>query len=70
MTNKTQFLEDLGELMKKHIYRLNIKKFEYLKTENGEEFAVVWFNTDFQKKIRITGDSELAIMQDIARHIS
>lgn len=70
MENKKKFVHELGKLLGKYIYRLNIKEFEYLKMENGEEYVMILFNDGFQKKICITGDSELAVMQDVAKRLS
>lgn len=70
MENKKQFVKALGEFLGEHVYRLNIKKFEYLKDERREEFVLISFNDGFQKKIRITGNSELAILLDVAKRLS
>ena len=68
--NKERFVHELGELLGKYAYRLNIKELEYLKMENDEEYVMISFNNGFQKRICITGDSELAIMTDIASRLS
>lgn len=70
MENKKKFVHELGKLLGKYVYRLNIKEFKYLKMENGEEYVMILFNDGFQKKICITGDSELAVMQDVAKRLS
>lgn len=71
MENKKRFVHELGKLLGKYAYRLNIEEFEYLKMENGEEYVIISFNDGFnQKSVCITGDSELAIMQDIAKRLS
>ena len=70
MENKKRFVHELGKLLGKYAYRLNIKNFEYLKAENGEEYVLISFNDGFQKRICITGDSELAIMLDVAKRLS
>ncbi|MBR1529911.1 MAG: hypothetical protein IJ642_11520 [Oscillospiraceae bacterium] len=63
-------MKALGELLSSHIYRLNIKELQYLETDQKEEFVLISFNDGFQKKICITGNSELAIMLDIAKRLS
>jgi len=70
MENKKSFVHELGKLLEKYVCRLNIKEFEYLKMENGEEYVIISFNDGFQKSVGITGDSELAIMQDVAKRLS
>ncbi|MBR0485910.1 MAG: hypothetical protein IJJ69_14235 [Oscillospiraceae bacterium] len=70
MENKKKFVHELGKLLGKYVYRLNVKEFDYQKDEQGEEFVLISFNDGFQKKICITGDSELAVMQDVAKRLS
>lgn len=67
--DKAGLIRVLGETLRCYAGRTNVAKAEYVQAEHNEEFAVITFVNGSQKRVRITGDSCPAIVQDIYRKI-
>ena len=66
--DKAGFIQAMGKSLCDYAYRTNVAEIDYI--QNGsEEFAVVTFHNGNQKSICITGDSCLAIMNDVYRKL-
>lgn len=65
--NKARFVTRLGILLE-GVDRLDIDHLVY-KAENDEEYVDIKYKNGYAKRICITGDSELAIIQDVIRHL-
>ena len=61
--NKRLFISTLESALIMYS-RVNLARLEYWVC-NGDEYITVKFTTGFEKTINITGDSCLAIMQDV-----
>ena len=66
--DKAGFIQAMGKALCSYAYRTNVSEIEYAQT-GSEEFAVVTFHNGNQKSICITGDSCLAIMNDVYRKL-
>jgi hypothetical protein len=62
--NKERFCEKLGELIGRYTRNIEVEKIEYLK-DDYRELAVIHFINGYTKKVCITGNSCLAIMDDV-----
>lgn len=65
--SKSRFVTRLGILLE-GVDRLEIDHFVY-KTENDEEYVIMKFKSGYEKRVKITGDSELAIIQDVIKYL-
>lgn len=63
--DKANFVKGLGQLLHDYARRTSVAKIDCVKTAVGTEFAVITFDNGEQKMKNITGDSCLAIMNDI-----
>ncbi len=61
---KGEFIQKLGEILHSYSGRTNIASMEYTQ-ENYEEFVLITFESGVQRKKCITGDSCLAILNDV-----
>lgn len=68
MINKSRFVSRLGILLE-DVDRLDIYLFTYEKSESGDEYVIMKFKNGYEKRVNITGDSELGIIQDVIKHL-
>lgn len=64
---KAKFVEKYLSPLLQHA-RLEVKKAEYVKEENQEEFVIVTYTNNYTRKICVTGDSLRAIVIDAIRY--
>ena len=62
--NKGKFIQKFGEILHSYAGRTNVVSMEYIQ-EGYEEFVLITFENGEQKKKCITGDSCLAILNDV-----
>lgn len=62
--DKADFVQQLGTLMDVYAGRTNVKSMEYIQ-DGCAEFVLITFENGEQKKKCITGDSCLAILNDV-----
>ena len=62
--DRADFVQELGNLMNLYAGRTNVKSMEYIQ-DGYDEFVLITFENGEQKKKCITGDSSLAIINDI-----
>lgn len=63
--SKSRFVTRLGILLE-GVDRLDIDRLIY-KTENDEEYVDIKYKNGCVKRVCVTGDSELAIIQDVIK---
>ena len=66
--DKAGFIQAMGKSLCDYAYRTNVAEIDYVQ-DGSEEVAVVTFHNGSQKIICITGDSCLAIMNDVYRKL-
>ena len=62
--DKDQFVQRFGDLLQVYVGRTNVQSMEYIR-EGCDEFVLITFENGEQKKKCITGDSCLAILNDV-----
>lgn len=66
MENKKQFCQGLGDLLMMYS-RFNVREIDYVCTDSGTELAKIVYMDNSVQYQDISGDSCIAIMQDIAK---
>ena len=66
--NKVEITQKLFECLKITRYGSDIKKMEYIE-ENGDEYIIVTFDNNYQKRICVTADSGKAMIMDVINYI-
>lgn len=62
--DKITFIMELGESLHKCADRVDIKKLRYVRDKHNE-FVLITFENGLQKRVCVTGDSCVGIMNDI-----
>lgn len=64
--NKVVFCHELGRLIGRCTRNIEVEDIRYEEEDETErEFAVIYFVNGYKKRVCITGDSCLAIMNDV-----
>ena len=63
MEHKIEFIHALGDILRKYS-REAVDRFEY-ENKKGSEYVVIIYRNGYRKKVCITGDSCIAIMNDV-----
>ncbi len=66
--NKSEITQKLFETLKVTRFGRDIKSMEYV-TENSDEYVIVTFDNDYQKRICVTADSGRALIKDVVEMI-